>query len=67
MGEAMDNEVKKIRESQLMSKAELARKAGISVITLNRVESGESCRLSTKRKILKALGVKLADRDKVFK
>ena len=33
----------------MMSKAELARKAGISTVTLDRVEKGELCRLETKR------------------
>lgn len=60
------NRVKKLREELLMSKAELARKAGISLITLNRVEDGESCRMATKRKLLQALGFKLSDKEKVF-
>jgi len=60
------NKVKKMREAMLMSKAELARKAGISVITLDRVESGKDCRMVTKRKLLKALGVNVSDKDKVF-
>ena len=63
----MKNKVKKLREELLMSKSELARKAGISVITLNRVESGENCRMATKRKILQALGIKLSEHEKVFK
>lgn len=49
-----------------MSKAELARKAGISVLTIDRVEKGKSCRLETKRKIILALGLKLSDRGKIF-
>ncbi len=49
-----------------MSKAELARKAGISVLTIDRVERGEDCRMDTKRKIILALGLKLSDKDKVF-
>jgi DNA-binding XRE family transcriptional regulator len=55
-----------MREELLMSKAELARKAGISVITLDRVESGKDCRMVTKRKLLKALGLSVADKEKVF-
>jgi len=50
----------------MMSKAELARKAGLSTLTIDRVESGRPCRLDTKRKILLALGLKVADKDKVF-
>ena len=58
--------LKEIRESFLMSKAELSRKAGVSPITLDRIEKGKNCRLETKRKILLALGYKLSDRDKIF-
>ena len=49
-----------------MSKAELARKAGISTLTIDRVEKGKSCRLETKRKIILALGLELSDRGKIF-
>ncbi|RLB58663.1 MAG: hypothetical protein DRI34_04250, partial [Deltaproteobacteria bacterium] len=58
--------VRKIRESLLLSKAELARKAGLSALTIDRVESGHSCRMDTKRKIILALGMRLSDKDKVF-
>lgn len=60
------NNVKKIREGLLLSKAELARRAGISVLTLGRVEKGMNCRMDTKRKIILSLGLQLTDRDKVF-
>lgn len=60
------NHVKQIRESKMMSKAELARKTGLSVQTIDRIEKGHVCRLDTKRKILIALGLKLEDRQKVF-
>jgi len=49
-----------------MSKAELARKAGVSPITIDRIEKGMDCRMETKRKILLALGYELSDKDKVF-
>ena len=49
-----------------MSRAELAREAGISALTVDRVEHGKNCRMDTKRKIILALGLKLADKDKVF-
>jgi len=62
----MKNRVKDIREAQLMSKAELARKAGVSPVTIDRIENGEACRMSTKRKIILALGLKLTDRHEVF-
>ena len=58
--------VKKFRESLLLSKAELARKAGLSPLTIDRIEKGKSCRPETKRKVLIALGLKLTDREKLF-
>jgi DNA-binding XRE family transcriptional regulator len=61
------NNVRVIRESRLMSKAELARKAGISALTVDRVESGLSCRLDTKRKIILALGMSIEEKDRVFR
>jgi DNA-binding XRE family transcriptional regulator len=62
----MKNQVREIREAQLMSKAELARKAGVSPVTIDRIETGAECRMSTMRKIILALGLKLTDRKKVF-
>jgi len=49
-----------------MSKAELARKASLSALTIDRIEKGKSCRLETKRKIILALGLQLSDRGKIF-
>jgi DNA-binding XRE family transcriptional regulator len=60
------NSLKKYRERLLMSKAELARKAGISTLTIDRVEKGKSCRLETKRKIILALGLELSESGKIF-
>ncbi|HAY40505.1 MAG TPA: XRE family transcriptional regulator [Desulfobacteraceae bacterium] len=60
------NSLREIRESFLMSKAELAKMANLSVETLTRIEHGKPCRVETKRKILIALGLKLSDRDRVF-
>jgi predicted transcriptional regulator len=50
----------------MMSKAELARKSGLSTLTIDRVESGRPCRLDTKRKILQALQLRVVDQDRVF-
>jgi DNA-binding XRE family transcriptional regulator len=60
------NKVKSIRESRLMSKSELARKAGVSTLTIDRIERGEKCRMETMRKIILALGYALEDKSKVF-
>ena len=64
--EKKNNRVQVLREERLLSKAELARRAGVSVLTIDRVERGEQCRVDTKRKIILALGLKVTDRDQVF-
>ena len=60
------NNVQMLREDRLLSKAELARRAGVSVLTIDRVEKGSPCRLDTKRKIILALGLRVTDRSQVF-
>ena len=60
------NRVQKFRESQLLGKAELARRAGVSESTIDRVEAGHGCRMETKRKILFALGLSLQESTKLF-
>jgi len=66
MGTRKANNVQRLREQQLLSKAELARRAGVSVLTIDRVERGSECRVDTKRKIILALGMKVADKNRVF-
>jgi len=65
----MDNEnkVKSMREAKMLSKSELARLAGISPLTLDRIEKGKDCRLATKRKILLALGLTIEQKHTLFK
>ena len=60
------NTVRKIRENLLMSKAELARNAGISPLTIDRIEKGMSCRIETKRKIILAFGYNLTECGLIF-
>jgi DNA-binding XRE family transcriptional regulator len=60
------NKLKDYREQRLISKTELARDAEISLVTLDRIEKGFDCRLSTKRKIIEALGLDLENKDAVF-
>jgi predicted transcriptional regulator len=50
------NPLKAARERLMISKSELARRAGVSLITLGRIEEGRPCRLDTKRKVVKVLG-----------
>ena len=66
MGQRLKNAVQRLREEQLLSKAELARRAGVSVLTIDRVERGSACRVDTKRKIILALGMNVAERRRVF-
>ncbi len=51
------NRVREIREEQLMTREELARRASVSLRTIWSVEAGHECRLETKRAILRALGI----------
>lgn len=60
------NNVRKLRMERMMSKAELARRAGLSTLTVDRVERGMPCRMDTKRKILEAMGLRPSDRVMVF-
>ncbi len=50
-----------------MSKAELAREANVSPITISRIEKGLPCRMDTKRRILLALGMDLSEKNKIFR
>jgi len=60
------SKLKKIREERLISKAELARKAGVSPLTIDRIEKGKPCRMETRRKIILALGFDLDEKEKIF-
>lgn len=60
------NNVKRLRQAAMMSKAELARRAGVSPLTIDRVEAGCPCRMDTKRKILEALGLQPSAAQQVF-
>lgn len=62
-----ENSVKKMREAKMLRKTELARLAGISLLTLNRIEEGKDCRMATKRKILLALGLSIEQKQTLFK
>jgi len=60
------NNVREMREELLISKAELARRAGVSVLTVDRIESGQNSRMDTKRKIILALGKGVTENHEVF-
>jgi predicted transcriptional regulator len=61
------NNLRQIREAKMLSKMELAKLATVSPLTIDRIEKGKSCRLSTQRKILLALGFKITEKELVFK
>jgi DNA-binding XRE family transcriptional regulator len=60
------NTLKSYRQQVLISRTELARKAGLSRQTIVRIEEGKVCRLETKRKIILALDLKLSETHKLF-
>ena len=60
------NSLKSYRENIFVSKAELARKAGLSVGTIDRIEKGKGCRLETKKKIILALDLEPSEIGKIF-
>ena len=60
------NHLKNYREKVFISKAELARNAGISPLTIDRIEDGKICRLETKRKIILVLGLELSEARQIF-
>jgi len=60
------NPLRRYREEILMGKSELTRKAGLSLLTIDRIEKGKGCHLETKRKILMALDLDLSKQHKIF-
>ena len=60
------NSLRKVRESLIISKAELSIKANISPVTITRIEQGKQCGMETKRKVILALGYKISDKNKIF-
>jgi DNA-binding XRE family transcriptional regulator len=62
----MKTHLKAIRTRRMISKSELAKSAGLSIPTIDRVENGYDCRPKTKRKLLGALGISLENRHEVF-
>ena len=61
------NNLRTIRHAMLLGKTELARLSGLSLLTIDRIEKGMSCRLDTQRKILLALGIRFSQKHRVFK
>jgi DNA-binding XRE family transcriptional regulator len=60
------NHVKQIREAKMIGKTEVAKLAGVSPLTIDRIEKGLPCRVGSQRRITLALGLKLSKRRRVF-
>ncbi len=60
------NRVLEWRKKLLMSRSELARRSGLSIVTITRIENGKPCRMDTMKKILHGLGLSVEDKSKVF-
>ncbi len=60
------NQVRELRQQKYLTQAQLAVRAGVSVRTVFSVEHGRRCRWSTKRLILRALGIDFSERKTVF-
>jgi predicted transcriptional regulator len=57
---------KKNRENLMMSRSELARKAGLSYFTISRIANGHSCTLQTMRKLFEALDLDISEKETIF-
>lgn len=64
--ERRSNHVREIREERLMTREELADRAGLSLRTVWSVENGFPCRLPTKRRILRGLRLAKGQHRLVF-
>jgi DNA-binding XRE family transcriptional regulator len=54
------------REQKLVSRAEMARKTGLSPLTINKLEDGRACRPDTAKKILESLDIFISGSDFVY-
>ena len=60
------NNLRQVREARMLSKTELAGRAGISPLTIDRIERGMPCRIKSQRQIVLALGLKVSQSRRVF-
>jgi DNA-binding XRE family transcriptional regulator len=63
----MRNNLRQMREAKMLGKTELAMLAGISPLTVDRIERGFPCRIRSQRKIVLALGLKLTQWRRIFR
>jgi DNA-binding XRE family transcriptional regulator len=64
--EVSKNSLKEIREFLMISKVELANKAGLSTKTISRIEDGLPCKIETKQKIIRALNSINSDENEII-
>jgi len=60
------NRVRELRIGRLMTQKELAKRSRVSLRTIYSIEKGKRCQMNTKRKILKALGLGIENKNEVF-
>jgi DNA-binding XRE family transcriptional regulator len=60
-----ENSLKEIRESLMIGKVELAKKTGLSLKTISRIEDGLPCKMETKQKTIRALNSINSDENEV--
>jgi DNA-binding XRE family transcriptional regulator len=65
-GRLHPNRVRELRLQHDLTQRELAKKARIGTRTIGHIESGKSCKPTTKRKILKALRIPISKMNEVF-
>ena len=60
------NNLRQVSEAKMLGKSELAKLAGVSPLTIDRIERGMPCRIKSQRQIVLALGLKVSQRRRVF-
>jgi transcriptional regulator with XRE-family HTH domain len=58
--------LRELREQRCLTQAALAYQSGVSIRTISSIESGASCRMSVRRRLLKALRLPFETNLEVF-
>jgi DNA-binding XRE family transcriptional regulator len=61
-----EHPLRRLRRERLWSQAELARRARLVPRTITSIEAGARCRMDVQRRLLRALGLRREDRERVF-
>lgn len=62
----MSTRLRELRHRQGWTQYDLSRRSKVALRTISAVEAGRPCRMTTKRKILKALGLDWSNVHQVF-